>query len=491
MAGGSSGAAVRRRPPRHHCSLLLVIALFIMVANQVAEWRQAYKAMDASGRVGVILRSAGEMSSMNADGNYILHVATSPDVYSSIDPDITGGKVFVPAPPDQRPCSTCVAHALITAAEAAVATMTDIDVRSQQIERMSVQDLFWCSDRYHECDSGWTLKDALEVIKGRCLPYKAEPRGFKTDLELCKVERQCDNFSKIPNRGKFDFKAIRTLWAAQRHIRNWGTVVTRFDIYSDFGDFLKEERNKGKIYKPSPGAKLAELAQPGDFLGRIAWRFSVPLQRLLRDNVEHIEDPGAPIEGKTILVCGKKQTRQACTPAPEQVPTAPPYDDYEYAYDYDYEPEPLPPPPSKVDPVYSGRYTPPISNVAPRSVPNPAAARGTSDAPPLIQTLNLNGVAPSFEDVINRPQDMPPGYWVVMGAVKSELLAATGIHGSCLIPAAPAAPRHRRTSEHDLLEYLPFFAARHPRKEAGVTGKLALGTFVRACWIPAGADILI
>ncbi|KAI8462930.1 MAG: hypothetical protein J3K34DRAFT_462695 [Monoraphidium minutum] len=184
MAGGSSGAAVRRRPPRHHCSLLLVIALFIMVANQVAEWRQAYKAMDASGRVGVILRSAGEMSSMNADGNYILHVATSPDVYSSIDPDITGGK-------------------------AAVATMTDIDVRSQQIERMSVQDLFWCSDRYHECDSGWTLKDALEVIKGRCLPYKAEPRGFKTDLELCKVERQCDNFSKIPNRGKFDFKAIR------------------------------------------------------------------------------------------------------------------------------------------------------------------------------------------------------------------------------------------------------------------------------------------
>lgn len=78
---------------------------------RAAEWRQTYKAMDARRRVRVVLSSAGEKSSMNADGNYILHVATSPDVYSSIDPDITGGKVFVPAPSDQRPCATCVAHA--------------------------------------------------------------------------------------------------------------------------------------------------------------------------------------------------------------------------------------------------------------------------------------------------------------------------------------------------------------------------------------------
>lgn len=51
----------------------------------------------------------------------------------------------------------------------------------------------------------------------------------------------------------------------KRSLDNWRCAtasphqVTRFDIHDDFEEFLKNARNKGKVYKPSPGAKVVEL----------------------------------------------------------------------------------------------------------------------------------------------------------------------------------------------------------------------------------------
>ncbi|KAI8468503.1 MAG: hypothetical protein J3K34DRAFT_459838 [Monoraphidium minutum] len=366
----------------------------------------------------------------------MVNIVTSPKTYSSIDPQYTGGKFFVPSPLDQRPCATCVAHAVIMAAETAVAIRTNKDVR-REISRLSVQDFYWCSPGYRECDTGWSLKEALDeltkrgnrLLTDRCLPYKPEFRNEKAPNVLCMEERECDSVSRVPSLGYYQYKPINRLWMAQRHIRDWGSVVTRFDIHDDFEEFLKNARNKGKVYKPSPGAKVVELhavvvigysdpgqywvvrnswgadlgdrgdfkvaygmcnvltagdtygvfwlpeadgeavvpkpvtrpsnkpgcvlykartckrwrfvdlfvclcvpryfclcqgsgkAQPGDFLGRVAWRFDgFSIQKLMKDNADQIKDPDAVIEGMDILVCGWKPR----SPAPRRSPPSPP-----------------------------------------------------------------------------------------------------------------------------------------------------------------------
>jgi hypothetical protein len=49
---------------------------------------------------------------------------------------------------------------------------------------------------------------------------------------------------------------------------------------------------------------LEYSAAPGDFLSGVAWRFGVPLPRLLLDNVKALPDLDAPLAGNTLLVCG-------------------------------------------------------------------------------------------------------------------------------------------------------------------------------------------
>lgn len=106
---------------------------------RASEWQQTYRA--APQRAVTLLGSAG---SDRAAEDAMVNIVTSPKTYSSIDPQYTGGKFFVPSPLDQRPCATCVAHAVIMAAETAVAIRTNKDVR-REISRLSVQDFYWAS----------------------------------------------------------------------------------------------------------------------------------------------------------------------------------------------------------------------------------------------------------------------------------------------------------------------------------------------------------
>jgi C1A family cysteine protease len=48
------------------------------------------------------------------------------------------------------------------------------------------------------------------------------------------------------------------MWEAQRYIRQYGAVVTSFQIMSDLQSFFNKTGNAQKVYSPSAGAKAQE-----------------------------------------------------------------------------------------------------------------------------------------------------------------------------------------------------------------------------------------
>ncbi|KAI8467444.1 MAG: hypothetical protein J3K34DRAFT_481445 [Monoraphidium minutum] len=305
---------------------------------RASQWRRAYRASPAAAAAQLGGGAAGAAPRHNASGvdDAVLHVSTSPAVYSSINARQAGGKRRVPPPYDTRPCTADAAAAVLVAAEAAVAAATGAPVPSDDSQRLSLQDFYWCSRGYRDCDTGLSVRDAVEslvkrsssLVTARCLPYTAVPRDYKTEQELCKDERRCSDVPQVASNGGFGYKSISTVWQAQRHIRDWGAVVTgpHVAIYSDLRAFLRNASNAGKVYTPSPDAKVVDLvgygscnvlfkgpwgtfpgdtfgARPGDFLGRVALRLGADLRALVADNAFQITDPRAPIAGKRIVVC--------------------------------------------------------------------------------------------------------------------------------------------------------------------------------------------
>ncbi|KIZ04750.1 hypothetical protein MNEG_3207 [Monoraphidium neglectum] len=68
------------------------------------------------------------------------------------------------APGNQGSCQTCTAFTVAAAAEAAVAAT--LDRSAQEVGRLSVQDLAFCSEAgLRPCSSGWTLEGALSRLK--------------------------------------------------------------------------------------------------------------------------------------------------------------------------------------------------------------------------------------------------------------------------------------------------------------------------------------
>lgn len=60
----------------------------------------------------------------------------------------------------------------------------------------------------------------------------------------------CQNTDSELQKGHFVYLRMQNVWEVQEHIRMWGSVVTRLDIYSDFKEFFK--KNPGGVY-PGPG----------------------------------------------------------------------------------------------------------------------------------------------------------------------------------------------------------------------------------------------
>uniref|UniRef100_A0A383W1G6 Peptidase C1A papain C-terminal domain-containing protein n=1 Tax=Tetradesmus obliquus TaxID=3088 RepID=A0A383W1G6_TETOB len=47
---------------------------------------------------------------------------------------------------------------------------------------------------------------------------------------------------------------ITSVWKAQQHIRQYGAVVSRFDVHSDFESFFADRRNAQAVYRPGASA---------------------------------------------------------------------------------------------------------------------------------------------------------------------------------------------------------------------------------------------
>eukprot|EP00878_Enallax_costatus_P023332 GHUV01024807.1.p1 GENE.GHUV01024807.1~~GHUV01024807.1.p1 ORF type:complete len:216 (+),score=42.52 GHUV01024807.1:684-1331(+) len=187
-------------------------------------------------------------------------LATSPQVYSSKDPRQTGGLNLAGQVGDQDPCNTCTAFAVTSAAEMAVASVQRIGI--QQIS-YSPQSLYYCTGIPRDCTTGWTLPQAVQQFVARskqiptaqCLPYKPDPIGLYTPQQLC--QGVCAAVHPYALQGQFSSKQISSIPSAQQHIRQYGGVITRFDVYDDFRAFFANATNAKQVYRPKRSSNLA------------------------------------------------------------------------------------------------------------------------------------------------------------------------------------------------------------------------------------------
>eukprot|EP00878_Enallax_costatus_P027991 GHUV01030184.1.p1 GENE.GHUV01030184.1~~GHUV01030184.1.p1 ORF type:complete len:224 (+),score=32.53 GHUV01030184.1:1008-1679(+) len=120
-----------------------------------------------------------------------------------------------------------------------------------------------CSGILRDCTTGWTLPEAIEQFEARsqqipteqCLPYKPDPTGLFTPEQLC--HGICAAVHPYAMQGQFSFKQVSSVSAAQQHIRQYGGVVSRFDVYDDFRAFFANATNAKQVYRPNRSSQLA------------------------------------------------------------------------------------------------------------------------------------------------------------------------------------------------------------------------------------------
>lgn len=192
-----------------------------------------------------------------------LWLATSPAAYSSHVPDNTGGvRLFTP-PQTQGDCNSCTAFAMAAALQAAVAWGLQIDAAKANV---SVQAMYFgCSAERGpmlDCSSGSTLTAAAEAAVQRaprlpladCLPYKPDVTGELSEAELC--HGSCTTTNPFVAQGKLRVTKLGSIWQAQRHILQYGSVASRFDVHDDLQPFYADKANARKVYRKTDGAKL-------------------------------------------------------------------------------------------------------------------------------------------------------------------------------------------------------------------------------------------
>eukprot|EP00775_Hariotina_reticulata_P003198 gene3198-biopygen4856 len=226
-------------------------------------WKQVYKLAPAAACSSHSKASLCAAKDTHAsDDAAQLQMATSPSAYSSINPLQVGNIRLVAAAGDQLSCQSCVAFAVTSAAETAMAAVLGVPVDECS---MSVQGLHFCdaAGPVRNCGAGWTLQDALRQVEQRsstiptatCLPYKPdEEEQLATPPEVCKGS--CSYANDHASEGRFSSKLISSLWEAQQHIRWYGAVVTRFDVFSDFYPFFDDYSKVQAVYRPGKNVTL-------------------------------------------------------------------------------------------------------------------------------------------------------------------------------------------------------------------------------------------
>lgn len=182
------------------------------------------------------------------DAYFQLVMATSPRIYSTTNSSQAGAANLVAPPGDQQACQTCSAFAVGAAAETAMASALRVNAQDCSI---SVQSLYFCpSDRpAPSCNAGWDLPSVLTQLQDRgqkiptaaCLPYKPDYKGELSKSAIC--SGICEDPNRYATQGQFSTIKITTIWEAQRHIRRYGSVVTRFDVSLTLGPDLLDRKS--------------------------------------------------------------------------------------------------------------------------------------------------------------------------------------------------------------------------------------------------------
>ena len=96
------------------------------------------------------------------------------------------------------------------------------------------------------------INDTSSLVSERCLPWKPPTYGPAQERD-CRMA--CSDRPLYIDQGSFrSFRLDSGILAIQRHIREWGSVMTQLELLSDFRAFFHRQPNG--VYKVSKGVEL-------------------------------------------------------------------------------------------------------------------------------------------------------------------------------------------------------------------------------------------
>ncbi|KAI8467901.1 MAG: hypothetical protein J3K34DRAFT_523368 [Monoraphidium minutum] len=224
---------------------------------QSGAWKRSFTANTA----GACRNQRGSLcaSGLSLAQRAQLLMATSPQAYDARRAKDVGDFSAVGPVEDQGDCTTCVSFTVLAAAQSAMASALKEDAGSA----LSEQDFFFCLSvepgQERTCGTSWSIKAGMAAwvrlaregrypVLKRCLPYT--PANPTCDY-------RCKDTDPRLEQGSFTWLQLQNPWEVQDHIRKFGSVVTRFDVFDDMRPFFKKSPS-GVYPGPGPGAILKE-----------------------------------------------------------------------------------------------------------------------------------------------------------------------------------------------------------------------------------------
>ncbi|WIA37148.1 hypothetical protein OEZ86_014109 [Tetradesmus obliquus] len=205
---------------------------------------KAFKQAFATGRASqACSRSQGSLCSpysQTMEQKGAMLIATSPQSFDARSHGAMGSFSAVAQPKDQGQCNSCVAFALLAAAQSAMACALKQDASSS----ISEQDFFFCKSvsqgEERTCSSSWSMRQGIEALVAISVagkhPVIEDCMPWNPSNPTCSYD--CQDVEGMLKQGSFSYVRLDSAWEMQEHIRNWGSVVTRLDVHSDFKPFF-------------------------------------------------------------------------------------------------------------------------------------------------------------------------------------------------------------------------------------------------------------
>jgi C1A family cysteine protease len=224
--------------------------------KDASAWRRQYRQNPAAACNGTPASLCSAIPGTRQYWQLVLAVtASSFDARINMRPKV--GR-FNPVGPvvDQLPCHSCAAFVATAGAAAAVATVLG---RSGREVLLSTQELQYCGPNSNRtCNDNWNIRAAVAeladrtLVKEACLPYTMVP-------DIGAAERcnyTCKDQDVLAAQGEFSYTSLTGVLPVQQHLRQYGSVITRCDVFEDFKPFFSA--NKQGVY-PGPATGVAPV----------------------------------------------------------------------------------------------------------------------------------------------------------------------------------------------------------------------------------------